>query len=85
MFLNWIKTNNIFTLEIVFYNVKMKILRFGRQFQLMEDFLHKMISNGIELDNTTKSTIINYAEKYISFDRFIETFERMHKTSMMLG
>ncbi|KAG6636152.1 pentatricopeptide repeat-containing protein At5g46580, chloroplastic [Carya illinoinensis] len=83
LFLNWIKTENLFPLETIFYNVTMKSLRFGRQFQLMEDLAHEMISNEIELDNITYSTIITCAKKCNDFDKAVEWFERMYKTGLM--
>ncbi|XP_040987070.1 pentatricopeptide repeat-containing protein At5g46580, chloroplastic [Juglans microcarpa x Juglans regia] len=83
LFLNWIKTQNLFPLETIFYNVTMKSLRFGRQFQLMEDLAHEMISNEIELDNITYSTIITCAKKCNDFDKAVEWFERMYKTGLM--
>ncbi|KAB1215888.1 hypothetical protein CJ030_MR4G010987 [Morella rubra] len=82
-FFNWIKSQNLFPLETIFYNVTMKSLRFGRQFQLMEDLAHEMISNEIELDNITYSTIITCAKKCNDFDKAVEWFERMYKTGLM--
>lgn len=61
----------------------MKSLRFGRQLQVMEDLAHEMISNEIELDNITYSTIITCAKKCNLFDKAVEWFERMYKTGLM--
>lgn len=83
MFFNWIKTQKLFTMETIFYNVAMKSLRFGRQFQLIEDLANEMISNEIELDNITYSTIITCAKRCKLFDKAVEWFERMYKTGMM--
>ncbi|CAL5355787.1 hypothetical protein CsSME_00044556 [Camellia sinensis var. sinensis] len=83
LFFNWIKTQNFFPVETIFYNVTMKSLRFGRQFQLIEDLAHDMINNGIELDNITYSTIITCAKRCNLFDKAVEWFERMYKTGLM--
>ncbi|KAE8055581.1 hypothetical protein FH972_012410 [Carpinus fangiana] len=83
LFFKWIKTQNLFPLETIFYNVTMKSLRFGRQLQLMEDLAHEMISNEIKLDNITYSTIISCAKKCHHFDKAVEWFERMYKTGLM--
>uniref|UniRef100_A0A7C8Z4B7 Smr domain-containing protein n=1 Tax=Opuntia streptacantha TaxID=393608 RepID=A0A7C8Z4B7_OPUST len=83
LYFNWIKTQNLFPMETVFYNVTMKSLRFGRQFELIEDLANEMIDNGIELDNITYSTIISCAKRCNLFDKAVEWFERMYKTGLM--
>lgn len=83
LFFNWIKTQKLFPLETIFYNVTMKSLRFGRQFQLIEDLANEMINDGIELDNITYSTIITCAKRCNLFDKAVEWFERMYKTGLM--
>ncbi|KGN55781.1 pentatricopeptide repeat-containing protein At5g46580, chloroplastic [Cucumis sativus] len=83
LFFNWIKSQNLFPMETIFYNVAMKSLRYGRQFQLIEDLANEMISAGIELDNITYSTIITCAKKCSRFDKAMEWFERMYKTGLM--
>ncbi|XP_052169852.1 pentatricopeptide repeat-containing protein At5g46580, chloroplastic [Diospyros lotus] len=83
LFFNWIKTQNLFPMETIFYNVTMKSLRFGRQFHLIEDLAYDMINNGVELDNITYSTIITCAKRCDLFDKAVEWFERMYKTGLM--
>ncbi|XP_050232670.1 pentatricopeptide repeat-containing protein At5g46580, chloroplastic [Mercurialis annua] len=83
LFFNWIKTKNSFPMETIFYNVTMKSLRFGRQFELIEQLANEMVSNNIELDNITYSTIITCAKRCNSFDKALEWFERMYKTGLM--
>ncbi|EXB99769.1 hypothetical protein L484_023300 [Morus notabilis] len=83
LFFNWLKTQNSFPMETIFYNVTMKSLRFGRQFQLIEELANEMIRNDIELDNITYSTIITCAKRCKDFDKAVEWFERMYKTGMM--
>ncbi|GAB4857809.1 hypothetical protein Ancab_015714 [Ancistrocladus abbreviatus] len=83
LFFNWVKTRNLFPMETIFYNVVMKSLRFGRQFQLTEDLANEMIDNGIELDNITYSTIITCAKRCSLFDKAVEWFERMYKTGVL--
>lgn len=83
LFFNWIKTQNLFPVETIFYNVTMKSLRFGRQFQHIEDLAYEMINNGAELDNITYSTIITCAKRCNLFDKAVEWFERMYKTGLM--
>ena len=61
----------------------MKSLRFGRQFELIEGLANEMINNQIELDNITYCTIITCAKKCNHFDKAVEWFERMYKTSLM--
>ncbi|KAL7593369.1 hypothetical protein Lser_V15G32661 [Lactuca serriola] len=82
-FFNWLKTQDSFPMETIFYNVTMKSLRFGRQFQLIEDLANEMISNGVALDNITYSTIITCAKRSNLFDKAVEWFERMYKTGLM--
>ncbi|KAK9064359.1 hypothetical protein SSX86_015741 [Deinandra increscens subsp. villosa] len=83
LFFNWLKTQDSFPMETIFYNVAMKSLRFGRQFQLIEDLAVEMIDNGIPLDNITYSTIITCAKRSNLFDKAVEWFERMYKTGLM--
>lgn len=83
LFFNWIKTLNLFPLETIFYNVTMKSLRFGRQFQHIENLASEMIENGVELDNITYSTIITCAKRCNFFDKAVQWFERMYKTGLM--
>ncbi|KAK9266870.1 hypothetical protein L1049_027129 [Liquidambar formosana] len=83
LFFNWVKTQKLFPLETIFYNVTMKSLRFGRQFQLIEELAHEMIADGIELDNITYSTIITCAKRCNLFDKAMEWFERMYQTGLM--
>ncbi|XWS49592.1 hypothetical protein CRYUN_Cryun12cG0016300 [Craigia yunnanensis] len=83
LFFNWIKTRNLFPLETIFYNVTMKSLRFGRQFELIEELANEMVSNEIPLDNITYSTIITCAKRCNLFYKAVEWFERMYKTGLM--
>ncbi|XP_051151318.1 pentatricopeptide repeat-containing protein At5g46580, chloroplastic [Andrographis paniculata] len=82
-FLNWVKSKGVFPMETIFYNVTMKCLRFGRQFQHIEQLAFEMIDNGVELDNITYSTIITCAKRCNLFDKAVEWFERMYKTGLM--
>lgn len=70
-------------METIFYNVVMKSLRFGRQFELIDNLANEMVSNEIELDNITYSTIITCAKRCNMFDKALEWFERMYKTGLM--
>ncbi|XP_010275281.1 PREDICTED: pentatricopeptide repeat-containing protein At5g46580, chloroplastic [Nelumbo nucifera] len=83
LFFNWLKTQNLFPIETIFYNVAMKSLRFGRQFELIEELAQEMINNEVELDNITYSTIITCAKRCNLFDKAVEWFERMYKTGLM--
>ncbi|XWS62119.1 hypothetical protein CRYUN_Cryun07bG0183800 [Craigia yunnanensis] len=83
LYFNWIKTKNLFPMETIFYNVTMKSLRFGRQFELIEELANEMVSNEIPLDNITYSTIISCAKRCYLFDKAVEWFERMYKTGLM--
>ncbi|KAK1422829.1 hypothetical protein QVD17_18118 [Tagetes erecta] len=83
LFFDWLKTQDLFPMETIFYNVVMKSLRFGRQFQLIEDLAVEMIDNGVALDNITYSTIITCAKRSNLFDKAVEWFERMYKTGLM--
>ncbi|KAF2308755.1 hypothetical protein GH714_015684 [Hevea brasiliensis] len=83
LFFNWLKTQNLFPMETIFYNVTMKSLRFGRQFELIDNLANEMVSNEIELDNITYSTIITCAKRCKMFDKALEWFERMYKTGLM--
>ncbi|XP_074264703.1 pentatricopeptide repeat-containing protein At5g46580, chloroplastic [Silene latifolia] len=82
-FFNWMKTRNLFPMETIFYNVTMKSLRFGRQFEVIEGLANEMIENEIALDNITYSTIISCAKRCSLFDKAVEWFERMYKTGVM--
>lgn len=70
-------------MEPIFYNVTMKSLRFGRQFQLIEDLADEMIEKDIKMDNITYCTIISCAKKCHLFDKAVHWFERMYKTGLM--
>ncbi|KAF5764629.1 putative Smr domain, tetratricopeptide-like helical domain superfamily [Helianthus annuus] len=83
LFFDWLKTQESFPMETIFYNVTMKSLRFGRQFQLIENLAVEMIDNEIPLDNITYSTIITCAKRSNLFDKAVEWFERMYKTGLM--
>ncbi|KAL8498365.1 hypothetical protein ACS0TY_021620 [Phlomoides rotata] len=83
LFFNWLKAQNAFPMETILYNVAMKSLRFGRQFQHIDDLACEMIDKGIELDNITYSTIITCAKRCNLFDKAVEWFERMYKTGLM--
>ncbi|WOH11523.1 hypothetical protein DCAR_0831010 [Daucus carota subsp. sativus] len=83
LFFDWIKTRNLFAVETIYYNVTMKSLRFGRQFQHIENLAFEMIHNRVELDNITYSTIITCAKRCNLYDKAIEWFERMYKTGLM--
>nr|GME00028.1 pentatricopeptide repeat-containing protein At5g46580, chloroplastic [Ipomoea batatas] len=83
LFLNWIKAKDLFPLETIFYNVAMKSLRFGRQFEHIERLAFEMVENGVELDNITYSTIITCAKRCGLFDKALEWFERMYKTGLI--
>ncbi|CAI9772451.1 unnamed protein product [Fraxinus pennsylvanica] len=83
LFFKWVKAQNLFPMETIFYNVTMKSLRFGRQFQHIENLAFEMIENGVELDNITYSTIITCAKRSNIFDKAVEWFERMYKTGLM--
>ncbi|KAM7491107.1 hypothetical protein LguiA_034028 [Lonicera macranthoides] len=83
LFFNWIKNQNLFPMEIIFYNVTMKSLRFGRQFQLVENLAFEMIDHGVELDNITYSIIFTCAKRCNLFDKALEWFERMYETGLM--
>ncbi|CAN1198975.1 Pentatricopeptide repeat-containing protein At5g46580, chloroplastic [Linum perenne] len=83
MFFDWIKKQDLFPLETIFYNVVFKSLRFGKQFGMMEDLANEMVSNEIALDNITYSTIITCAKRCNRYDKALEWFERMYKTGLM--
>lgn len=83
LFFDWIKTHGLFPVETIYYNVTMKSLRFGRQFQQIENLAFEMIHNGVELDNITYSTIITCAKRCNLYDKAVEWFERMYKTGLM--
>ncbi|KMT11704.1 hypothetical protein BVRB_5g106410 [Beta vulgaris subsp. vulgaris] len=83
LFFNWVKAKNLFPMETIFYNVTMKSLRFGRQFELIEGLANEMIDNEIGLDNITYSTIITCAKRCNLFDKAVEWFEKMYKTGVM--
>ncbi|XP_068635097.1 pentatricopeptide repeat-containing protein At5g46580, chloroplastic-like [Aristolochia californica] len=83
LFFKWLKTKNLFPLETIFYNVLMKSLRQGRQFQLIEELANEMMEKGIPLDNITYSTIITCAKRCNLFDKALEWFESMYKTGLM--
>ncbi|KAL7150297.1 hypothetical protein ABFS83_05G102300 [Erythranthe nasuta] len=83
LFFNWLKSQDVFPMETIFYNVAMKSLRFGRQFQHIEELALEMVEKGIVLDNITYSTIITSAKRCNLFDKAVEWFERMYKTGLM--
>ncbi|GAB4834713.1 hypothetical protein Ancab_032976 [Ancistrocladus abbreviatus] len=68
LFFNWLKSQNLFPTETIFYNVKSA---------------NEMIDNGIEVDNILYSTIIICAKRCNLFDKAVEWFERMYKRGVM--
>ncbi|KAL8150561.1 hypothetical protein V2J09_020369 [Rumex salicifolius] len=82
-FFNWVKAQNLFPMETIFYNVTMKSLRYDRQFGLIEELANEMVETGVELDNITYSTIITCAKKSGQFDKAVEWFERIYKAGLM--
>ncbi|KMZ57518.1 Pentatricopeptide repeat-containing protein [Zostera marina] len=82
-FFLWLRSGKFFELDTIFYNVAIKNLRYGKQFDAVEILATDMIDSGIELDNVTYSTIITCAKRCSKFDRAIHWFERMYKTGLM--
>ncbi|KAK6935010.1 Pentatricopeptide repeat [Dillenia turbinata] len=83
LFFNWVKTQKLFPMETIFYNVTMKSLRFGKKFDVIESLANEMISEDVKLDNITYSTIITCAKRCGLFGKAVEWFERMYKTGLM--
>ncbi|MQL93947.1 hypothetical protein Taro_026599 [Colocasia esculenta] len=83
LFFNWLKEQEGFAMETIFYNVVMKSLRLGRQYELVDGLAVEMVDRGVELDNITYSTVITCAKRRRRFDLAIEWFERMYKTGVM--
>lgn len=81
-FFNWLRSLEGFTVETIFYNVVMKSLRLGRQYELVDGLAQEMADGGVELDNITYSTVITCAKRRRQFDRAIEWFERMYRTGV---
>uniref|UniRef100_A0A1D1XR71 Pentatricopeptide repeat-containing protein At5g46580, chloroplastic n=1 Tax=Anthurium amnicola TaxID=1678845 RepID=A0A1D1XR71_9ARAE len=82
-FFTWLKTQEGFAVETIFYNVVMKSLRLGRQYELVEGLAQEMVDGGVELDNITYSTVITCAKRCGRFDRAIDWFDRMYRTGVM--
>lgn len=82
-FFDWLKTQNFFPLEAIFYNVVMKSLRQGKQYELVEKLAHQMLDEKVELDNITYCTVITCLKKCRQFDRAIEWFERMYRAGVV--
>ena len=61
----------------------MKSLRQGKKYKLWRASPTKCLIKKIELDNITYCTVITYLKKCQWFDRAIEWFERMYRTSVM--
>ncbi|XP_031501548.1 pentatricopeptide repeat-containing protein At5g46580, chloroplastic-like [Nymphaea colorata] len=84
LFFNWLQTHHAeFASETVFYNVVMKSLRYGKQWEIVEGLAREMIQKGIAFDNVTYSTIITCAKKCRLFEKAIEWFDRMYHTGCM--
>lgn len=85
-FLSWLKIHrspSSFPVDTIFYNVALKSLRFGRQYDLAERLAREMIDEGVPLDNVTYSTLITCAKRCRRFDRATEWFEHMYKTGVI--
>eukprot|EP00252_Welwitschia_mirabilis_P008627 TRINITY_DN205_c0_g1_i8.p1 TRINITY_DN205_c0_g1~~TRINITY_DN205_c0_g1_i8.p1 ORF type:complete len:723 (+),score=109.97 TRINITY_DN205_c0_g1_i8:136-2304(+) len=76
-FFQWLDNNSDFEMNKIVYNVTMKALRRGRQWDLIEDLIQSMAEKGIDPDNFTYSTIINSATRCGLPNKAIEWFERM--------
>lgn len=82
-FFNWVKSHKFLNMETTLYNVVMKCLKNGRQFDAVEGLAVEMIEDGIALDNITYCTIITCAKRCGRFDKAVKWFERMYATGLM--
>eukprot|EP01018_Ginkgo_biloba_P032296 Gb_19282 [translate_table: standard] len=80
IFFQWLKNKEDFELNVVAYNVTMKALRKGKQWDLVEELLQDMLGRGIEPDNITYSTVISCARRCDLPHKAVEWFERMYET-----
>ncbi|KAL2925426.1 hypothetical protein RDABS01_007715 [Bienertia sinuspersici] len=83
LFFNWVKTQNLIPMETIYYNVTMKSLRFGRQFELIEGLANEMVDNGIEMyktgvmpDEVTYSTVLDVYAKIGKVEEVMSLYER---------
>ncbi|GLJ22539.1 hypothetical protein SUGI_0424290 [Cryptomeria japonica] len=82
-FIQWLNKNEEFEMNSIVYNVAMKVLRKGRQWDRVEELLKEMLDREIEPDNITYSTVISCATQCNLFHKAVEWFERMKETGCL--
>ncbi|PKA60072.1 Pentatricopeptide repeat-containing protein [Apostasia shenzhenica] len=78
----WLQSK-ISPLDTIFYNVVLKALRAGRQYDLADSLAGEMINDNVPLDNITYSTLITCAKRCGRFDRALHWFDRIYRTGLM--
>ncbi|MBA0559485.1 hypothetical protein Golob_016447, partial [Gossypium lobatum] len=84
LFFNWLKTNKFFPMETIFYNVMMKYLRLGGQFEVIEElanemaveWFERMYRTGLMPDEVTYSAILAVYAKLGKVEEVISLYER---------
>ncbi|XP_057850628.2 pentatricopeptide repeat-containing protein At5g46580, chloroplastic [Cryptomeria japonica] len=79
-FFQWLNKKKDFQMDTVTYNVTIKVLRRGRQWDKVEELLQNMQDQGIMLDNITCSTVISCARLCNLPHKAVEWFERMNES-----
>lgn len=67
-----------FSVDLILYNVTMKLLRKGRQWDLVEQLAEQLVGEGMKPDNVTFSTIISCARHCNLPHKAVEWFERIN-------
>eukprot|EP01018_Ginkgo_biloba_P003662 Gb_17291 [translate_table: standard] len=76
----YFKAKEGFVMDKIMYNVTMKVLRKGMQWELVEELLEQMVGEGMQPDNITFSTVISCARQCKVPHKGVEWFEKMQES-----
>lgn len=79
LFFKWVNANDSFQLNVVVYNVLLKVLRRGEQWKIAREVVEKMVVDGPSPDNITYSTIISFAIRCHQQEEALKWFGRMQE------
>lgn len=74
----YFKAKEGFSVDLILYNVTMKLLRKGRQWDLVEQLVEQLVGEGMKPDNFTFSTVISCARQCNLPHKAVEWFERIN-------
>lgn len=79
LFFNWVKANSPSSLNVYTYNVLLRVLRRGEQWETGRGLVEEMIEQGFPPDNYTYATIITFAIRCNLPDEALSWFAKMQE------